>query len=41
MPTLEEAESLFDETTSIRDCDRFEIFIDPTFSLVADILCGP
>ncbi|MCA9482982.1 MAG: DUF1566 domain-containing protein [Nitrospina sp.] len=32
MPTLEEAETLFDESVSIRDCDRFEIFIDPSFS---------
>ncbi len=32
MPTLDEAESLFDETVSIRDCDRFEVFIDPVFS---------
>ncbi len=32
MPNLEEAESLYDENTSIRDCDRFDIFIDPAFS---------
>ncbi len=32
MPTLEEAESIYDENTSIRDCDRFDIFIDPAFS---------
>lgn len=32
MPTLEEAESLYDDEVSIRDCDRFEIFIDPAFS---------
>ena len=32
MPTLEEAESLYDEDVHIRDMDRFEIFIDPTFS---------
>lgn len=31
-PTLHEAESLFNEEVSIRDCDRFEIFIDPAFS---------
>ena len=31
-PTLDEAESLFNEEVSIRDCDRFEIFIDPAFS---------
>ncbi len=32
MPNLEEAESLFGEDSSIRDCDRFEIFIDSAFS---------
>jgi len=32
MPTQKEAESLFDEDVSVRDCDRFEIFIDPVFS---------
>ena len=32
MPTLEEAEELFDEDTHIRDMDRFEICIDPAFS---------
>ncbi|MFQ5481381.1 MAG: DUF1566 domain-containing protein [Nitrospinaceae bacterium] len=32
MPTLEEAEGIFDENVSIRDCDRFEVFIDPAFS---------
>ncbi len=32
MPTLEEAESIYDENTSIRDSDRFDIFIDPAFS---------
>ena len=32
MPNLEEAESLFVEEVSIRDCDRFEIFIDTAFS---------
>ncbi|MCH8932666.1 MAG: DUF1566 domain-containing protein, partial [Nitrospinae bacterium] len=26
MPNLEEAESLFGEDSSIRDCDRFEIY---------------
>jgi hypothetical protein len=31
-PTLEEAESLYDETAAIRDVDRFEIFIDPSFA---------
>jgi len=31
-PTHQEAESLFDEDVSIRDRDRFEIFIDPAFS---------
>ena len=32
MPTLEEAEELYDEDTHIRDMDRFEICIDPAFS---------
>ena len=32
MPTLEEAEELFDEDTHIRDMDRFEICIDSAFS---------
>ena len=32
MPNLEEAESLYIEEVSIRDCDRFEIFIDTAFS---------
>ena len=32
MPTLEEAESIYDDNTSIRDCDRFDIFIDSAFS---------
>jgi len=32
MPNLEEAESLFDEEWSIRDLDRFEIYISPAFS---------
>ncbi|PIQ97233.1 MAG: hypothetical protein COV67_05395 [Nitrospinae bacterium CG11_big_fil_rev_8_21_14_0_20_56_8] len=32
MPTIEEAESLFDENMSIRDMDRFEIYISPCFS---------
>ncbi len=32
MPNLEEAESLFDEDCSIRDLDRFEIFISTAFS---------
>ncbi len=32
MPTLKEAETLFNEDDSIRDCDRFEIFIDEAFS---------
>ena len=32
MPTLEEAEELYDEDTHIRDMDRFEICIDPVFS---------
>jgi hypothetical protein len=32
MPTLEEAEELFDEDTHIRVMDRFEICIDPAFS---------
>ena len=32
MPSLEEAEDLFDEDVYIRDMDRFEIFIDSTFS---------
>lgn len=32
MPTHQEAESLFDEDVSIRDRDRFDIFIDPVFS---------
>ena len=32
MPTLEEAEELYDEDTHIRDMDRFEICINPAFS---------
>ncbi len=32
MPTLEEAEELYDEDSHIRDMDRFEIFINPAFS---------
>ena len=32
MPTLEEAEGLYDEDTFIRDMDRLEIFIDSAFS---------
>jgi len=32
MPNLEEAESIYDENVSIRDCDRFDIFVDPAFS---------
>jgi len=32
MPNVEEAESLYDADISIRDCDRFDIFIDPAFS---------
>ena len=32
MPTLEEAEGLYDEDTHIRDMDRFEICIDSAFS---------
>ena len=32
MPNLEEAEGIYDENTSVRDCDRFDIFIDPAFS---------
>lgn len=34
LPTLEEAENLYDEERQryIRDMDRFEIFIDPCFS---------
>ncbi|MFQ5673369.1 MAG: DUF1566 domain-containing protein [Nitrospinales bacterium] len=32
LPTLEEAESLYDENHHIRDVDRFEIFIDPCFA---------
>jgi len=34
MPTLKEAQSLFDEDreTFTRDMDRFEIYIDPAFS---------
>ena len=31
-PTLDEAQNLYDESSSIRDMDRFEIFIDPCFS---------
>ena len=31
MPTLQEAESLYDANQFIRDIDRFEIFIDPCF----------
>jgi len=32
MPTLEEAESLYDEDHVIRDMDRMDIFISSTFS---------
>jgi len=32
IPTLEEAEGLYDEDTFIRDMDRLEIYIDPCFS---------
>ena len=32
LPTLEEAEELYDEDLHIRDTDRFEIFITPEFS---------
>ncbi len=32
MPNLEEAEGIYEENSSIRDCDRFDIFIDPAFS---------
>lgn len=32
LPTLEEAQSLYDPERRIRDMDRFEIFIDPSFS---------
>lgn len=32
MPNLEEAESLYDENHVIRDMDRMDIFISPTFS---------
>ena len=32
LPTLEEAEELYDEDLHIRDMDRFEIFITPEFS---------
>ncbi len=32
MPTLDQAEELYDEDTHIRDMDRFEICIDPAFS---------
>lgn len=32
MPTLEEAEELYDEDYHIRDMDRFEICINPAFS---------
>lgn len=32
MPNLEEAEGIYDENISIRDSDRFDIFIDPAFS---------
>ena len=32
MPTLEEAEDLYDEDIHIRDMDRFEIYIDSAFS---------
>lgn len=31
-PTLEEAENLYDPDTHIRDMDRFEIYIDSSFS---------
>jgi len=32
MPGLEEAEELYNEEVSIRDTDRLEIYIDPSFS---------
>jgi len=32
MPTLEEAEGLYDEDHVIRDMDRMDIYISPTFS---------
>ncbi len=32
MPTLEEAESLYDEDHAILDMDRMDVFISPTFS---------
>ncbi len=32
MPTLEEAESLYDEDHAILDMDRMEVFISPVFS---------
>ncbi len=32
MPTLEEAEGLYNEEVCIRDTDRIEIYIDPAFS---------
>ena len=32
MPTYKEAESLYDDEVSIRDADRFDIFINPAFS---------
>ena len=32
LPTLEEAEELYDEDLHTRDMDRFEIFITPEFS---------
>ena len=32
LPTLEEAQSLYNPDKQIRDMDRFEIFIDPSFS---------
>ena len=32
VPSLEEAESLYDEDLSLRDVDRIEIHIDPAFS---------
>ena len=39
MPTLEEAEGLYDESVSTRDMDRFEIFIDPSFSPGGGFTC--
>lgn len=39
MPTLEEAESLYDDNHSIQDMDRMDIFISPVFSPGGGFTC--